>query len=153
MPEMPVGLSDDTFVGYTFKGPPERRPRLWFLERDLFPVIVYGNQIMLQGDDSELADRVRWGGGASEAELRAHAPEPGAHVGQCTVNIPRDVAHHEWPTNDPHEAIRMVMPGLSFRYESFGEGWSAVWKLTDVIIEHVNTFGGDDTWRLGVWPD
>lgn len=32
---MSAPLGDDEFVGYTFRGAPERRPRLWFLDRYL----------------------------------------------------------------------------------------------------------------------
>jgi hypothetical protein len=35
-----VPLSDDEFVGYTFTHPPERRPRLWFLDRQLHPLTL-----------------------------------------------------------------------------------------------------------------
>lgn len=30
-----IGLSDETFVGYTFTGSPPRQPRLWFLGRHI----------------------------------------------------------------------------------------------------------------------
>jgi hypothetical protein len=37
-----AGLSDDEFVGYIFQGSPERRPRLWFLERMIDGLFLYG---------------------------------------------------------------------------------------------------------------
>jgi hypothetical protein len=152
-------LSDDEFVGYSFQGSPERRPRLWFLDRQLYPLVVWGSQIMLQGDDSELCDRARWasepGQGVTEEELRAHAVANGhLDIGQWTVNVPRDTTLKDFPSDQPWEVIQMAMPGMSLRFESWGvEGWSMVWKLTALTIPHVHTFGKEDTWRLGVWPD
>jgi hypothetical protein len=47
-----------------------------------------------------------------------------------------------------------VKVGPCLRYDHGEPPWSAVWRLTDVSIPHVHTFGrDDDVWRLGVWPD
>ena len=146
-------FGDEEFVGYAFEGSPPRRPRLWFLDRHLYPVIVYGSQIMMEADDSELCNRVRWGEGASMEELRAHALDTGLDCGEWTVNVPRDTELKQFPSDQPWEVIQMAMPGMALRFESWGAGWSAVWKLTELTIPNVHTFGGHDTWRLGVWPD
>jgi hypothetical protein len=39
---MSARLGDDEFVGYIFQGSPERRPRLWFLERMIDGLFLYG---------------------------------------------------------------------------------------------------------------
>lgn len=44
-------LGDDEFVGYTFTHPPERRPRLWFLDRQLYPLILLGTNHAVTCDD------------------------------------------------------------------------------------------------------
>lgn len=56
----------------------------------------------------------------------------------------------EWIEVDPHTGA-----GLLLRYQHHApEEWKAVWRLTDVTIDHVSTFGRcDDLWRLGLWPD
>ena len=104
-------LGDEEFVGYTFQGSPERRPRLWFLDRHL-----------------ELLFRVE-----------------GWAITDVDTGVWK-VVRRGW---DP------VQVGPCLRYEHGGEeSWSAVWRLTDVTIPHVHTFGrDDDVWRLGVWPD
>jgi hypothetical protein len=155
MSELPAGLSNEQFVGYTFQGSPPRRPRLWFLDRHLHPLVVWGSQIMWPGAaGTELTQRIRYGECVRPSEIRAQAILLDLDVGQWTMNMSPDQAHREWPTNDPYEVIELAMPGLTMRYEHWGvESWSAVWKLTDVTIHPVHTFGDDDTWRLGVWPD
>lgn len=49
----------------------------------------------------------------------------------------------------------LVVPGDMLRYQHHSNpSWTAVWRLTDVTIPHVYTFGRDnDIWRLGLWPD
>ena len=144
-------LSDDEFVGYTFTGAPERRPRLWFLDRQLYPLTVWGSQIMWPGIGTELTDRIRYGEGVNESELRAQAIELNLDVGQWTMHLNDD---RDFPSTDPWEVIQMAMPGMTLRYEHWGvESWKAVWELTGLTIPHVHTFGRDDVWRLGIWPD
>jgi hypothetical protein len=148
-------LGNDTFVGYTFGGSPPRRPRLWFLERDLYPLTIWGSQIMWPGNTgTELTNRIRYGEGIDPTELRAQAVELNLDVGIWTMHISPELANKEHPTDDPWEAVRLAMPDMTLRYEHWGvESWNVVWKLTEVTIGHVHTFGRDDTWRLGIWPD
>jgi hypothetical protein len=40
---MKAGFSDEEFVGYIFRGSPERRPRLWFLERHINELFLSGS--------------------------------------------------------------------------------------------------------------
>jgi hypothetical protein len=106
-------LSDDEFVGYTFTHPPERRPRLWFLERHLQPLILGADHAVTRDDETGL-----------------------------------------WTADYPPGADDLSMPSPHLRYQHLGPNpWTAVWRLTDTVIPHVHTFGRDDVWRLGVWPD
>jgi hypothetical protein len=110
-------LTGEEFVGYIFQGSPERRPRLWFLERQINTLFLYG-------------------------PLNT-ARKPGQNSLDLDVGL--------W-TLEPVEPL-VYMRGL-MRYQHRGhERWSAVWRLTDTVIPHVHTFGYDDVWRLGVWPD
>lgn len=117
-----TSLSDDEFVGYTFTHPPERRPRLWFLERQLYPLILLGANHAVTCDDE---------------------------TGVWTSEYPR------LDTDDfPVHTDDFPVPGVHLRYEHLGPNpWTAVWQLTHTSIPHVHTFGRDDVWRLGVWPD
>jgi hypothetical protein len=110
-------FSDEEFVGYLFQGSPERRPRLWFLDRHLEWVFLAG--------DWPIGD--------------ARRPIHDLDVGTWTLI--------------PTEGYVYLRGHL--RYEHRGvENWTAVWRLTDVTIPHVHTFGrDDDVWRLGLWPD
>jgi hypothetical protein len=119
---MTAGLSDEEFVGYTFNGPPERRPRLWFLDRHL---------ILLRDSDGA------WTVSTQES----------------TWSGDIDIDVGTWTMIDTRNDIGV--DGLTVRYEHHGtERWTAVWRLTDVTIPHVHTFGrDDDVWRLGLWPD
>lgn len=45
-------LGDDVFVGYTFTHPPERRPRLWFLDRQLEPLILGTDHAVTRDDET-----------------------------------------------------------------------------------------------------
>jgi hypothetical protein len=149
-------IGNDTFVGYTFAGSPPRRPRLWFLDRHLIPLAVWGSQIMWPGAaGTELTQRIRHGEGVNPTELRAQAVHLDLDVGQWTVTIPEGWGEQDFPIKDPGEVLRRGMPGLGLRYEHWGvESWTAVWKLTNAFIPWVTTFGrDDDMWRLGVWPD
>lgn len=105
-------LADEEFVGYTFNASPERRPRLWFLDR---------------------------------------------HIGLLINRTVRGIDVGGWSFDSPGTCVLVndhPVPGLLLRYEHHGaEPWTAVWRLTDTTIPNVNTFGYDDTWRLGVWPD
>jgi hypothetical protein len=104
-------FSDEEFVGYTFNASPPRRPRLWFLDRQL--------------------------------DMLFH------HEGWAITDIDTGVWTLERRGWNP------VQLGPCVRYQHEGtESWTAVWRLTDTVIEHVHTFGlDDDVWRLGVWPD
>ena len=46
MARLNPGFSDEEFIGYTFRGVPERRPRLWFLDRDLFTLMLWEQHLM-----------------------------------------------------------------------------------------------------------
>lgn len=116
---MTDGLTGDEFVGYTFGDPPERRPRLWFLDRHIRRLVL---------DDGPPPYRGLWGWGYWEAELPA-----------LTSLQPDGL---------------LSLTAICLRYENRDPSWVAVWRLTDTIIEHVNTLGhDDDVWRLGIWPD
>lgn len=98
---MSVELGDE-FVGYVFKyGAPEKRSRLWFIDREvneLHKIHGYGLDGLIVDDYS----------GSWECD------------------------------------------GEFIRWE--GRDFDAVWKLTNIIIP-CHTFGHDDVWRLGLWPD
>jgi hypothetical protein len=123
-------IGDDTFVGYTFGGSPERRSRLWFLDRHLILMAIWGEN-KSAGLDID--------------------------VGHWTLDIPwpKLQSRMDFSIEDPLEVIRTALPGLHVRYEHSGApGWTAVWRITDTIIPHVHTFGfANDVWRLGLWPD
>ena len=133
MARLDPGFSDEEFVGYTFCGVPERRPRLWFLDRDLFTLMLWEQHLMAEGRWTVRPDQIR----------------------QLDKTWPADKALWE------PESIGAALPGIHLRYEYGGPAtgfpgvklWSAVWMLTETVIEHVETFGFDDVWRLGVWPD
>jgi hypothetical protein len=121
-----AGFSNEEFVGYTFAGSPERRPRLWFLDRHI---------VMLMHSGWTVSGSGTWGDN-DPVDI---------DVGTWTmVDIPR------WRLGtDP-----LVFTGAHLRYEHHSDPpWTAVWRLTDIYIPHVHTFGQDDTWRLGLWPD
>jgi hypothetical protein len=131
---MDPGFSDEEFVGYTFRASPERRPRLWFLDRHLF--------ILIAGCGWTISDKESTWSGDIDID-----------VGTWTAHIPRDK-----PLEDLKDGMRLMdlaTPGVMIRYDHHSDPpWSAVWRLTNTIIEHVHTFGrDDDVWRLGVWPD
>jgi hypothetical protein len=147
-----AGYSGEEFVGYLFEGSPERRPRLWFLDRHLISLTVWG-QSTLRPD------------GCAVMTIPG-LPLADIDVGKWTVNIPwRLLDPNNYPPDDATEVVQMVLPGLHVRYDHAGEEpWSAVWELTDVTIPSdlsdarrgfgVTTFGrDDDVWRLGLWPD
>lgn len=110
------GFTGEEFVGYTFNGSPERRPRLWFLDRHI-AILLSAGPIM---------------GG-----------------------ILNDIDIGQWSAIADGPQRGLTLPRLALRYEHCGpEKWVAVWRITDVTIPHVYTFGrDDDVWRLGVWPD
>jgi hypothetical protein len=58
-------------------------------------------------------------------------------------------------TADLYYVDNQLNPVGNLRYEHHGiEPWTAVWRLTNVTIPHIHTFGrDDDVWRLGMWPD
>ena len=131
-------FGDEEFVGYTFAGSPPRRPRLWFLDRHLYTLVVWGVHSVLDIDVGVWTTDIY-------AAAWNFADEAGRNPKKMR-EMRRDLS--------PHEQVRAAMPGLPIRYQHRGvEQWSAVWVLTDTVIEHVHTFGDDDTWRLGVWPD
>lgn len=144
---MTAGLSDEEFVGYTFRAAPEQRSRLWFLDRHLYPLIVWGTRSVLD---------------ITEQEMYAGKLLSNIDVGRWTVDLTREAVRayysgrlgKNWRDLDREEVIRRVSPGVQLRYQHHGtEPWVGVWRLTDVTIEHIHTFGRDDTWRLGLWPD
>jgi hypothetical protein len=147
-------MTNHEFVGYVFRGAPERRPRLWFLDRHLEPIVMWGQQVIWPVNDTELTNRIRFGAGVDEKELRAEAAELDLNAGRWTVKVPWQLGYADL-TDDPQEIIRRGMPGLHIRYEHWGvESWTAVWELTNWMIPNVHTFGrDDDIWRLGIWPD
>jgi hypothetical protein len=111
---------EEEFVGYTFQGSPEHRPRLWFLDRHICLLI------------------------------------PDRHI--CLLLptlIKPDIDVGTWSAFDSQSGHdEKALDGVCLRYDHHGEPtWTAVWQLTDITIPHVHTFGRDDTWRLGVWPD
>jgi hypothetical protein len=154
-------MTDHEFCGYDFRGsPPRDQPRLWFLDHQLYPLMVHGHMLVMEGDDSEICDRARWATednpGVIEEELRAHAvARPDLHIGRWSVSIPPDTLLKEFPSDQAREVIQMALPGVTVRYERWGATpWSAVWRITDTTIPHVHNFGrDDDAWRLAVWPD
>jgi hypothetical protein len=122
-----IGFSGEEFVGYTFAGSPERRHRLWFLDRHILQLMHSGWTVSSTTWDDE--DAV-------------------SEVGTWTMT---DIPNWRPGGGDP-----LVFDAALLRYQHHCDPpWSAVWRLTDVTIPHVNTFGRayDDVWRLGVWPD
>ena len=59
MARLNPGFSDEEFIGYTFRGVPERRPRLWFLDRDLFTLMLWEQHLMAEGRWSVRPDQIR----------------------------------------------------------------------------------------------
>ena len=119
-----AGLTGEAFVGYTFRGPPPRRPRLWFLDRHLKALNSHRGWIVKDDPTRlELKGLNIW---------KMTDARTGADLGGlCAINL-TDVA---------------------VRYDHSGE-WRMLWRLTDITIGHIVTFGrDDDVWRLGVWPD
>jgi hypothetical protein len=116
----------EEFVGYTFQGFPERRPRLWFLDRHIRLLLLHGlaRQPVFM-DFSAVID-------IDTGDWRAHLPDPRLD-----------------------EDGQRALAGITLRYEHGGaDNWTAVWRLTKLHIPHVHNFGrDDDTWRLGLWPD
>lgn len=125
-----AGLSDEEFVGYTFNGAPEQRPRLWFLDRHIRVLLGHG-----------LARPT------SAAIMLARAEVTNKGDGWWNAELPEVTG-----LND--EGL-LALDGIVLRYQHNGaHPWAAVWRLTDVVIPHVHTFGrDDDVWRLGLWPD
>jgi hypothetical protein len=149
-----VELTDDKFGGYIFRGAPPRRPRLWFLDRDLYPLTIWGSQIIWQPDGTELTVRSRYGAGVDHIELKERAAELDLDAGIWSMHIPWHTGVIDYPSETPLEVLRLAMPGMTMRYEHWGaQRWAAAWKLTDLTVPHVVTFGKEDTWRLGIWPD
>lgn len=118
-----AGLSGEEFVGYTFAGSPERRPRLWFLDRQLDTLFHWGP--------------------LHTARTQALG------IGQVDLDI------GIWTMECRHDRLgSLFVPDDLVRYAHHGpQKWTAVWRLTDTVIPGVHTFGYDDVWRLGVWPD
>jgi hypothetical protein len=126
-------LGDFEFVGYTFRGSPERRPRLWFLDRHLFILIATCGWTVSETEPTSSGFNI--------------------DVGTWSANIPRDKPLAD--LTDGVSLMDLATPGVTIRYTHHGlQEWSAVWQLTDTTIKHVHTFGrDDDVWRLGLWPD
>jgi hypothetical protein len=130
-----VPLGDRVFTGYIFLGSPPKEPRLWFLDRHLASLVVNGAlAARLAIDGSSIMGVWSMDTDQLKANLADWKPKP------------------HW-TGTTH-ALNEMLPGVTVRYANIhAEQWEMVWRLTDTIIPHVTTFGEDDTWRLGVWPD
>jgi hypothetical protein len=116
--------SGEEFVGYIFAAVPERRHRLWFLDRHVGVLISRGDQGI----------RHRCQGLWSVTDDPQTGNDPMALTGVCL--------HYQ------HLGDRWYDERLD------SQRWSAVWRLTDTVIPHVTIFGrDDDAWRLGLWPD
>jgi hypothetical protein len=135
-------FSDEPFCGYVFAGAPERQPRLWFLDRQLYTLVVWGS-LCAARDDMGRDNAGHW-----TTDIYAAAWNFADQAGQNPDRMRemrRDLSRFE--------QVCTAMPGLPVHYEHHDPAWTAVWRLTDTVIPHVHTFGQDDTWRLGVWPD
>lgn len=77
-------------------------------------------------------------------------------VGAWNV-IGQDGLLGHWTHDVPAPGVPSPAHYLSLRYEHVNADgstlWKAVWRLTETTIPHIHIFGGDDTWRLGIWPD
>lgn len=132
-------LGDDEFVGYHFVGAPELRPRLWFLERELHLLGLFGSYSV--GPRDWFLQREMLGTWTiNQDELRAQLG-PNGKAGHLIGE-------------DLEGLLKQAMPGLAIRWEDTRTGVAAVWRLTTTRISYVHTFGrDDDVWRLGLWPD
>jgi hypothetical protein len=120
-------LSDDAeFMGYPFTSAPPHQPRLWFLERQLYGLIIYGQYTVARNERM---------------------------VGRWTVNVPRDWEVIEWSSDNPYEVVRMAMEGIHLRWQDFDTEKVIVWRLTGLTIPQQYDRAEVDTWRLGLWPD
>lgn len=145
---MTAALSDEPFVAYIFRSaPPHPQPRLWFLDRHLLLLLIWGPS----GDGLLNPLLGKW--------------DTDRHVTPNWALLARPGDEPPGPLSDVLD-INEWLPGMMLRYESAApaDPWSAVWRLTDVTIPPdvrdaergfgINTFGrDDDVWRLGVWPD
>lgn len=122
--------SGEEFVGYLFRGSPERRPRLWFLDRHL--VI--------------LRDTCGWTVSGPEATWGQLNIDVGTwsmgdarnDIGVAGLTVRYD--HHSSP---PWSAVwRLTDTTIPQNPADAAHGFG------------IHNFGrDDDVWRLGVWPD
>jgi hypothetical protein len=127
------GYSDEPFVGYLFKGPPEHRKRLWFLDRHVATLILIGrNERPIMG---------RWT--IPDKDRLRH----------------RDIFLEAIPNG---QTYGVVLPDTHLRYEHQGRSavWrlTATTIPRDPLDAQrgmgITSFGrDDDVWRLGLWPD
>jgi hypothetical protein len=127
-----AGLSDDEFVGYIFTGVPERRPRLWFLDRHLEQVFL--------AERWPIGD-ARWP--IDELDLGAWTLNP--VEGKVFTLGHLRYEHYgtdEWTTVKWSAVWRLTDTTIPRDPADARRGFG------------VETFGrDDDVWRLGVWPD
>jgi hypothetical protein len=114
------------FHGITVDAPPPLLSRLWFVERELAELILWGQHVVC-GDRQPYSFMGRW-----TVDARDQSSHRGVSLG--TV-LPGTLLHYEdWDRADWSAAAGRV----------------TVWRLTDTRIGLV---GGGIEWRLGIWPD
>lgn len=116
-------LDDHEFVGYTFRGEPERRPRMWFLDRHLEKLYEIAAWNVSSGGDEN-------------------------HIGHWTANIPRiGYVSLRYEHLDPSGS---TLWNMVWRLTDTTIPDPADAKLGFGITTFGRD---DDVWRLGLWPD
>jgi hypothetical protein len=126
----------DSVRCYFFNEPPPADPKLYFKQKTLWELMVYGTlscpkrpQYTVFPADGQIG---RWT----------------MHYDNQKLATMREIARHTPFTRIRDELIDLL-PGMHMRYHDFDTNTTTVWTLTDDVImrEH------DNHLRLGVWPD
>jgi hypothetical protein len=107
----------------TIAAPPPLHPRLWFPERELVDMLIWG-QYTVFGAFGAFLDPSQWP----------------SSMGRWTMNTQDRSSHHD----------ETILSGLRLRYEDWDTNRVSVWQMTDTRMGPV---GGGIEWRLGLWPD
>ena len=116
---------------HNFTTPPPKVPRLYFGERKLGNLAIWGG-FALVNPGSVLVDQ--W---------------PKCYVGSWRIHFDIIDPFSEEAAKEPWKLLAQMLPGMRVSYEDFATEEQMIWVLTDDIVRRDN----NNDLRLGVWPD